>query len=409
MNNLWQSFRKLGARELRLPLLALLLLALFTGYLLNSGSEAPPQNAGESTAAQTWTCSMHPQIQLPQPGACPICGMDLIPVSAGNDQDLGAREIRLSANAVRLAAIRTEPVARSYVSRTIRMSGKIAMDETRLRTISAYVPGRIERMFVDYTGTRVRKGDHLVELYSPGLISAQTELLQAARSLKEMAPDAPEALRRDAGTMLEAVREKMRLLGLTGPQIAAIEKRGAPAERLTIYSPISGIVTRRHASEGTYVQTGSPVYTVADLSHLWVMLDAYESDLEWLRYGQSVDFTVEAYPGETFTGIIAFIDPVLNATTRTVNVRVNVKNAAGRLKPEMLVRATVKSSLSSRGKVMDPALSGKWISPMHPEVVQDHPGDCPKCGIVMSAACRWSAPRTWATWPPAKIWPKRRW
>jgi len=138
--------------------------------------------------------------------------------------------------------------------------------------------------------------------------------------------------------------------------------------------------------EGDRVQTGDRIYSVADLNHLWVMLDAYESDLAWLRYGQDVEFTTEAYPGETFHGRIAFIDPVLNESTRTVNVRVNVDNSDGRLKPEMFVRAVVRSQVAAGGRVLDPALAGKWISPMHPEIVKDQPGNCDICGMPLVRA-----------------------
>lgn len=130
-----------------------------------------------------------------------------------------------------------------------------------------------------------------------------------------------------------------------------------------------------------YVETGSRIFTIADLSSVWVQLDAYESDLQWLRYGQAVDFSTEAFPGEVFHGRIAFIDPVLNPTTRTVKVRVNVDNTDERLKPEMFVRANVSARLATKGKVIDEELAGKWVSPMHPEIVRDEPGTCPVCGM----------------------------
>ena len=135
--------------------------------------------------------------------------------------------------------------------------------------------------------------------------------------------------------------------------------------------------------EGAYVETGTRIYTIADLTEVWVKLDAYESDLPWLRYGQQVEFTTEAYPGEVFTGTIAFIDPVLNAQTRTVKVRVNVPNLSGKLKPDMFVRAVVSAQVATAGRVMDPNLVGKWICRMHPGVVKETAGDCDVCGMPL--------------------------
>ncbi|MCP4709190.1 MAG: HlyD family efflux transporter periplasmic adaptor subunit, partial [Planctomycetes bacterium] len=183
-----------------------------------------------------------------------------------------------------------------------------------------------------------------------------------------------------------AVREKLRLWGLTEQQISDIEKSGQPSDHVTIFAPISGVVIHKNATEGIYVKTGSKIYTIADLTRVWIMLDAYESDLMWLRYGQDVEFETEAYPGDVFQGRIAFIDPVLDKKTRTVKVRVNVDNKDGRLKPDMFVRSIVRAKVAAGGKVMDTSLAGKWICPMHPEVVKDKTGSCDVCGMPLVKA-----------------------
>lgn len=392
MENLKKILNKLWQPELRWPLIAVVVAAFALGYFLGGGPSGSGAHQHESAAAQgtvqaqVWTCSMHPQIRQPNPGKCPICGMDLIPVSSAGDEDSGPRELKLSETARKLAGIQTAPVERKYVSAEVRMSGKVEYDETRLAYISARVPGRIDRMYVDFTGTSVRKGDHLVFLYSPELVSAQQELLQAAQTAATVTASGNPEIRHTAQRTLEAVREKLRLLGLTEAQIQEIERQGKASDHLTIYSPISGVVIQRNAREGMYVETGTPIYAIADLSNVWVKLDAYESDLEWIRYGQEVEFTTEAFPGETFSGKIVFIDPVLNPATRTVKVRVNVPNPHGRLKPEMFVRAAVRSKLSVSGRVMDPALAGKWVCPMHPEIVKTHAGDCDICGMDLVRA-----------------------
>jgi Cu(I)/Ag(I) efflux system membrane fusion protein len=355
------------------------------GFLVSRGLEQTPasgtlemeQETAESQ--QKWYCSMHPQIVQDGPGECPICLMDLIPMPQDLGVDTAPRELVVSEVAAALMDIETSPVERKSVATEVRMVGKVDYDETRVRHIAAWVPGRIDRLYVDFTGTTVAGGDHLVYLYSPELISAQAELLQAAKAAGSNAEDVPEYLRRSNRDTLAAAREKLRLLGLAADQIKSIEASGKPLTHVTIHAPIGGVVIEKMANEGMYVDTGTHIYTVADLTHVWVRLDAYESDLPWIRYGQSVRFTTEAYPGEIFEGRISLIDPVLNPRTRTVKVRVNVPNPDGRLRPEMFVRAVVESQLAQEGRVMHPDMAGRWVCPMHPSVIKGEPGLCDIC------------------------------
>lgn len=401
--------------------------------------------AGEATTI--WTCAMHPQIRQPKPGNCPICGMELVPASGGADSSAdgsaatsratdavstnkvkyacammcvppldrpgkcpvcgmemvaveehggddddealstGAfNEITLSETAIRLARVETSAVERRFVATEVRMVGKVEYDETRQRSITSRVSGRLERLYVDYTGVPVRKGDHLVSLYSPDLLAAQQELIQSFQAYEASAGDDSTEPKRGRLESLEAARQKLLLWGLTAEQVRETEQRAMPSELLTIYAPIGGIITDKRLVEGAYVEEGTEIYAIADLSHVWIKLDAYEMDLSWLRYGQDVEFTTEAYPGETFHGTIAFIDPVLNPRTRTAKVRVNVSNLEGRLKPAMFVRAVVRSQLTADGKVMYPVLAGSWICPMHPEVLADGPDMCTQCGMPLVAA-----------------------
>jgi Cu(I)/Ag(I) efflux system membrane fusion protein len=309
--------------------------------------------------SQVWTCSMHPQIRLPNPGQCPICAMDLIPVKEeaghGAGEARSLREIRLSPYAERLAEIQTHPVERKHVRATLRMVGRIDYDETRVANIAAWVPGRLERLFVDFTGTRVTKGDPMVSLYSPELLSTQSELLLAVRA-RERAGQSTLM----QGTMqgaVDAARERLRLWGLAPQQITEIIQRGKPSERMTLTAPMSGVVVRKDALEGMYVRTGDRIYTIADLSRVWVRLEAYESDMQWIRKDQDVEFQAEAYPGELFRGTVDFIDPFLNPDTRTVRVRLNAPNPDGRLKPEMLVHAMLRPTPAETGDVVTPAMA----------------------------------------------------
>lgn len=342
------------------------------------GRAATASTGGTETV---WTCSMHPQIRQPQPGDCPLCGMDLIPADDGGGAEAeGLREVSISREARELLDLKVEPVERRYVTATVRMVGKVDYDETRLGYITAWVPGRLDRLFVDYTGVEVQQGDHMVSIYSPELYSAQAELIRARQAAQERRSSSGVL---GAERLLESAREKLRLWGLTEAQIQEIEGRQEPSDHLTIYAPMSGIVIQKNLQEGAYVETGTRIYTISDLTRLWVKLDAYESDLSWLRYGQEVEFSTEAYPGEVFTGTIAFIDPVLNAETRTVKVRVNVPNPSGKLKPDMFIRAVVRAQVATGGRVMDTGLVGKWICRMHPGVLKEIAGDCDVCGMPL--------------------------
>jgi Cu(I)/Ag(I) efflux system membrane fusion protein len=374
-----KTFLRRKAAKIILVVLA----AFLAGFLIRGGKVKQEANVAETAAVQSeqqwWTCSMHPQIRLPKPGKCPICRMDLIPV-AKEQEEVNARQIVFSEDAVKLMEIQTTPVVRKFAEAEVRMVGKIDYDESRVKEIAAWVPGRIDRLYVDFTGILVRKGDHMVYLYSPELLSAQAELLQAVKAVQQTS-GTTEFMRQSNISTLEAAREKLRLLGLVKEQIEEIEKTGRPTDHLTIYAPIGGIVITKHANAGDYVKTGTKIYTIADLTEIWVKLDAYESDMMWIRYGQKVEFTTEAYPGEVFNGTISFIDPVLDPMTRTVKVRVNVPNPDGRLKPEMFVRSIVRSRVAGAGMVMDEDMADKWICPMHPSVVRNEPGKCDICGM----------------------------
>lgn len=358
-----------------------------------AGQPAEDPHAGhehekvEEAKETVWTCSMHPQVRLPQKGLCPKCHMDLIPLTDDETSDAaGLRELTVSEAATKLMDLEVVPVERRFVKTQVRMVGKVEYDETRLATITARIPGRLDRLYVDYTGVPVRKGDHLVELYSPQLLAAQEELVQAGVAVQNSRDSELNFVQTTAQDTLTAARDKLRLWGLTAEQIAQIEASGQVSDHMTIYAPSGGIVIYKNAVEGMYVQEGSAIYRIADLSQLWVKLDAYESDLQWLRYGQTVEFTTVAYPGEAFQGTITFIDPALDPRTRTAKVRVNVSNADGRLKPEMFVKAMAWAEIAAGGRVLDTALAGRWICPMHPEVIKAEAGICDLCEMDLVPA-----------------------
>lgn len=400
------SIRNIVGFFTRKEILVLIIISFISGFLLRGSPERSTESdmhvhdtdevSGEK-AEEWWTCSMHPTIRLPKPGKCPICAMDLIPVTSDTQGgETSARELSLSPRAAKLAEVEMVQVERKFVQKEIRMVGKVEYDETRLKYITAWLPGRIDRLYVDYTGIQVRKDDHLVYIYSPDLLTAQEELIQALKAKEELKDSKLSSITETAGLTIDAAREKLSLLGLTKEQIADFEKRGEPVDHVTIYSPVAGIVIHKNAVEGIYVNTGTKIYTIADLSQVWVKLDVYESDLAWIRYGQKVEFHAEAYPGEMFTGKIAFIDPVLNEKTRTIKIRVNVPNPDGKLKPDMFVRSVVYSRVAEGGKVIDQSIANSYICPMHPEIVEKNPGVCDICemDLVKAEKLGYSNPTT---------------
>ena len=390
------AMKKTGAKSKLVARTAIVAVVLLVGFLAgyvvkgittvhDHGPVVADVNQPEAAKGETWwTCSMHPQIHKTKPGKCPLCFMDLIEASSEGG-DIGPRQISFSEEAIKLMELDTTEVERRFVTSEIRMAGKIDYDETRVKHITAWVPGRIDRLYVDFTGIKVKKGDHMVYLYSKELLEDQQALISAIAGAANIKPGRSDFADRMKSANVEAVRSRLRLRGLTDEQIAEIEKAGEPLTHLTIYSPIGGVVIEKSATEGMYVNVGTLIYTIADLSKLWVKLDAYESDLSWIRYGQEVEFSTEAYPGQVFKGRISFRDPVLNARTRTVKVRVNVDNADGKLKPEMFVRAVLRAKVAQSGTVMDPDLAGKWICPMHPSIVKSQPGTCDICEMDLVA------------------------
>lgn len=357
---------------------------VLTAFLLGSWFAAVDttlENVNQNThreSSQVWTCSMHPNVQLPEVGQCPICFMDMIPLVNQSSNSINPNQLSLSENAVKLADIETVTVAYGKAEMVIQLSGKVGYDESRIGNITAWVSGRVERMFVDYTGITVNKGDHMIELYSPDLYAAQEELIQARKLLSTgVSPSA--SYQKSMESNLFAAREKLRLMGLVAAQIKDIEYGETPTDVVTVYSPMSGVVIQKNGVEGAYVKTGTNIYTIADLGRVWVILDAYETDLPWLAFGQDVSFKTEGIPGKIFKGRIAFIDQMVDEKTRTVKVRINVANPNGQLKPGMFVRGLIQASIGGEGKVISPELANKWVCPMHPEVVKVKFDSCPIC------------------------------
>lgn len=301
--------------------------------------------------ASIWTCSMHPQIKRDKPGKCPICSMDLIPLNKmeSNADKTDPNEISMMPSAAKLADIQTATVGKGKAEKELHLQGKIQPDERNIAQITARYGGRIEKLFINYTGQSVVRGAKLATIYSPELVSAQKELLEALK-MKSGNP-----------AIYESAFNKLKLWDLTDAQIHSIEEAGAPREYFDVLAPISGTVTMRMVAVGDYVKQGMSMFQVMDLSKVWLLMDAYESDLPWLHVGDEVSFGVSSLPGETFKGKISFIDPMLDARTRVSHLRVELLNRNSKLKPEMFADAVVKSKLSSgNSDMIIPASAVLW-------------------------------------------------
>lgn len=253
-------------------------------------------------------------------------------------------------------------------------------DERRVAYVAAWIPGRIDKLFVDFTGIEVKKGDPLVWIYSPELLTTQEEYLLALETLEKVKGSPNEETIKGAESLVEASRRRLLLWGISKKQIEKLEKRREANTHMTIYAPIGGTVIHKNAFEGKYVKEGENLYQIADLSNLWVRADIYEYEMALVNKGQKVEITTTAYPGEKFEGIISFIDPYLNPKTRSVKVRIDVPNPQSRLKPGMYGDVSINSHIHEGIRPPEKVL---YTCPMHPEVISENPGDCPICGMYL--------------------------
>lgn len=332
--------------------LGILAVGLLLGWLLFGNSKTNDTEHNHSETEETdrmWTCSMHPQIIQPEDGDCPICGMELIPAEISAD-GLTADQFKLTENAMALANIMTTIVGESNgEGNVIKLSGKIDKNEKENVVQVSYLSGRIEHLYVSFTGEKVSKGQLLATIYSPELYSAQQELITAA-SLKESQP-----------VLYKAVRNKLKLMKLSEKQINEIETTGKVKEIFPVYATVSGTVTDKLVDQGDYIKQGQPLLKIANLNTVWANFDVYENQIELLKKGQEVDIKINSYPNEGFKGKVSFIDPVLNTRTRTVKLRVVLNNTNDKFKPGMFVEGKIKGISSNKVQLLSiPSTAVLW-------------------------------------------------
>jgi len=352
-------------------------LILVTGFaigwgIFGTGREQKTEQTQQQTKGSKatdedaiWTCSMHPSVDKPEPGQCPICGMDLIKQKKGKART-NKVTFEMTEASKKLAQVETTPVKEVYPSKEIRMNGVVKADETQVVNQTAHFPGRIDRLYVNYTGQYVEEGQRLAELYSPELNTAQKELFEAMKH-KETNP-----------SMYKAAVNKLRLWKLPQSQIQSIIDRGEVQTDITFYSDVSGYVVEKNINYGDHIKSGTVMYQVANLDKIWVEFDAYERDIPWLNVGDSIVFEVSSMPGKTFTSKVTYIDPIIDPQTRVAKVRTELENPGKVLKPQMFATGVVHARLKAEEKQMVvPKSAVMWTGPRSVVYVQKEGTETP--------------------------------
>lgn len=336
---------------------AALLIGLTAGYLIfgqgRSAASAKETHShdirgGDQAAEdQTWTCAMHPQIRQNEAGLCPICEMDLVPLTANTSND--PLVLEMTPEAVKLAQIETTIIGTSNTEKKrLQLSGKMQVDERLAASQVAHIPGRIEQLFVTFTGEQIQKGQKLATIYSPELVTAQQELVEALR------------LKGGNDDLVQAARKKLAYWKIPAAKIQAIEESGQIQELFTPVADASGTVTERRVAVGDHVNQGEVLFDIVGLKKLWVVFDAFEEDLASIKVGDKIDFSTPAIPNRTFSTRINFIDPLINAQTRTTAIRGEITNVGQLLKPEMFVRGELQTQPKSGAQLLVPKTAVLW-------------------------------------------------
>lgn len=333
---------------------SLLLGGLFLGFLFFGGNPEPhslDEHIAETHTNEEgniiYTCSMHPQIRQEEPGNCPICGMELIPADDA-EPSTNPNALVMTAAAMELAEIQTTPVVKGTPVSRLYLPGKVMADQNKVSGVTAHVPGRITELYVDFAGAYVEEGQRMASIYSPELIAAQQELLETLK-YKEQNP-----------VLYQAARKKLELWELPISTIDEIEQSGKVMQSVEIVSPVSGYVSEINVKRQQHVMEGALMYTVADLSSVWVMFDVYESQLSYVNEGESISFATASLPGVTFEGAIEYVDPLINDRSRSLQIRVEADNPNNQLKPNMLAEGILESSTGTQERLLVPRSSVLW-------------------------------------------------
>jgi len=323
----------------KLPWILTIVLAIALALVVSSKPAAPKPAPPPQKKVLYWVDPMHPAYKSDKPGTAPDCGMDLVPVYAED-----AANAKLTTERRQLIGVQTGVAETRAIGRSLRTTGRVAVDETRLRKVTTKFDGYIEKLYVDFTGKEVRRGQPLFTIYSPDLLATQQEYLIALRAAKQ------------SPLLLEAARRRLQLWDIGAADIRELERTGATRKSLAISSPVSGVVLTKTAVQGARVMAGEPLFEIADLSRVWILADVYESELAWIHTGAEATVTLPYLPGRTYRGKVTFIAPTVDPMTRTAKVRVEVDNGDGALKPEMFGDVTIAEPARSAVVVPESAV-----------------------------------------------------
>lgn len=347
----------------------ILLFGFIIGWLIFGGSHGQDIDATHDheiiteNGQEVWTCSMHPAVRSDQPGSCPICGMDLIPASTEERED--DYSMVMTEASIQLANIQTTPVIRDVPKKEIILPGRVTLDERRISYVTTHFEGQIHDVRIDFTGAPIREGEVMATIYSPEVVSAQRELIEADR-IRDQYPG-----------MYESVVRKFQLWKFSDLQIQQILERGEVQTHMEILSPVNGFVMNRNVVDDQHVMEGTIIYEVGNLDHLWVILDAYEEDIQWISTGDAIEFSTRSNPGHTYEAVVNYIDPTFDPAKRTLGIRANIENSDLHLRPNMLVTGTLNAEQSEE-KLMVPVSAVLWTGPRSLVYVKDATADTPR-------------------------------
>lgn len=325
----------------------------FTVWKFTAGKSEQQEMASGKDGKTTYNCAMHPSFMSTDKDAkCPLCGMTLSSMDKGSQSSLSlpvfegeaGRGVRINPTTIQNMGVRTQTVERMALAKDIRTTGKVTVDESRFTAVNSRIMGWVDKLHVDVTGQRVRKGQPLLDLYSPELVSTQEEYLQSLRYLASLG-DAGEAdALKSARQLLESSRRRLRNWEITETQIQSLEKNGEAGNTMALHAPSNGIVLEKMVVKGQNVMPGMPLYKIADLSKVWVVANVYQSDLAVVKPGAQADIELSYLPGKSFKGKVTFVSPVLNPESKTAEVRIEVSNTPDLdLKPEMFATVVLHS------------------------------------------------------------------
>lgn len=331
----------------------ILIAGIFIGWLIfHNGSHSNENlklNDTKENKETIWTCSMHPQIRMDKPGLCPICAMDLIPLNTESSASLDENAITMTKEAVQLANVSSIIVKKLDAEKSIRLFGKIQADESKIQIQASHVSGRIEKLNINFIGEKINEGQTIASIYSPELVTAQEELLELLK------------MKNTQQNLIEASRQKLYRWKLSNEQVSEIEKGGKAKTNFEIKANTSGYVIKKFVNVGDYISQGQSLFEIANLNSVWAMFDAYESDIPWISNGDNINFTAQSVPGKIFSGIVNYIDPVLNSGTRVSKLRVEINNTSNSLKPEMFITGNLIANLKDyNNSIVIPKSSILW-------------------------------------------------